>query len=696
VLESTSPEIKYVGRGWLVNLREMLHCYGMTVWIEKAWRFPLQRQGDCALMERFASNPHITLLMLIYANEFRIWLRVVSLAQLASIDGKCIPIDKIRNESEWRAQSEGINWPNVREPTNKHRAAFRKCLRLEFCSNAPQSCMTVDYQLDYPLGKWYPVQRFIQYDAYRSKDHVYVRDEVGLHRCGFYEVEIETILSPPLKSNPIEPNYVASGTVWTHKPRQLVRPRVLRGPRIIACDDISPEYSGALDVISDAAVHVDKCKAAVSWRIVTPANKRRVVCMPLEAYKDTYSYRQESVGIYHGLADTISQFSKVSAIRYHCDNKAGIDKIQKPAVSPGALMASDMDVIMAIQQLVETVQIPVTFHHVKGHTDRQGGREPNRIERENIACDEGAEECIALNLSPLPFRPPPGARCMVSVQGVWIGQDIDRAVQILPAGDQLKQYLEGRLTLPREVIESIDTGVISTVRSTHKWARTARVSKMMTGWMPVGHNWRHHGADNDLCPCCGHPDETFLHLLSCPSPALIELRQAALVRIDRAARDSGIPFQIVRVFGLVLRAVESNDPAIPTLPPSLEYIWLEQQKIGLANMVIGWISKAWALGLAHHGSKDPDGQAAQLLTLVWDGLCEPIWEMRNSIMNNLPNPSRLREMQSLEERLQWYHRHRFKVLAHRHRFLAEFRVEDVSRWDRDRRKETLHSLEKAR
>jgi hypothetical protein len=125
-------------------------------------------------------------------------------------------------------------------------------------------------------------------------------------------------------------------------------------------------------------------------------------------------------------------------------------------------------------------------------------------------------------------------------------------------------------------------------------------------------------------------------------------------------------------------------------------VWEEQSKIGLANMVIGWISKAWAAGLAHYGSKDPEGQAAQLLTLAWDGLCEPVWEMRNSIFNDLPNPAQLQEMQSLEEKLQWYHRHRFKVLAHRHRFLAEYRIEDLGRWDRNRRKETLRGLERAR
>jgi hypothetical protein len=42
------------------------------------------------MMERFASNPNITPVMLIFANEFRIWMRVISMAQLASIDGTCI------------------------------------------------------------------------------------------------------------------------------------------------------------------------------------------------------------------------------------------------------------------------------------------------------------------------------------------------------------------------------------------------------------------------------------------------------------------------------------------------------------------------------------------------------------------------------------------------------------------------------
>jgi hypothetical protein len=70
VLELTSLPLAYVGNGWLLNLREMLQCYQMTVWIEGLWRYSLQRQGDCSIMERFASNPNITPTMLVYANEF--------------------------------------------------------------------------------------------------------------------------------------------------------------------------------------------------------------------------------------------------------------------------------------------------------------------------------------------------------------------------------------------------------------------------------------------------------------------------------------------------------------------------------------------------------------------------------------------------------------------------------------------------
>jgi hypothetical protein len=135
LLENPSPHINFLGKGWILNLREMLQLYQASVWIERAWRPQRQRQYDQPIMEVFASDSEITRLMLILANEFRIWLGVFWISELANINGTSIDIERINNDSEWRAiESNGYRcWPNTITPTNRHRAAFRKFLRLTFC-----------------------------------------------------------------------------------------------------------------------------------------------------------------------------------------------------------------------------------------------------------------------------------------------------------------------------------------------------------------------------------------------------------------------------------------------------------------------------------------------------------------------------------------------------------------------------------
>ena len=171
----------------------------MQVWVEHAWRPQRQRQYDRALQEDFANDDEITPKMKRLANEFRMWLRVTWLSELATINGREIPIERVRNGSDWRATPEsGYTWPNTVHPTNKHREAFRKCLRLCYCPNANKYTRTENYTLQQPLGKWYPAPRQIQFPAYRSKTYVYYRDEMGLHCCreerpGFFPVPLEIV-----------------------------------------------------------------------------------------------------------------------------------------------------------------------------------------------------------------------------------------------------------------------------------------------------------------------------------------------------------------------------------------------------------------------------------------------------------------------------------------------------------------------
>jgi hypothetical protein len=153
------------------------------------------------------------------------------------------------------------------------------------------------------------------------------------------------------------------------------------------------------------------------------------------------------LGIYYGLEHSISSLPKVEEFRCHCDNEADIKKIKESLVAPGQAMRPDMDIVLAIHNLV-----------------RESGR---------TVPDKATEHAFAET--------------------------------------PLREYTTRKLNISPQVLEMLEDKHFTHVRSTHDWHRIVRTSKMLFGWLPVGHNRRHHGTDNDLCPCCGTPDEMFLH-----------------------------------------------------------------------------------------------------------------------------------------------------------------------------------------
>jgi hypothetical protein len=285
---------------------------------------------------------------------------------------------------------------------------------------------------------------------------------------------------------------------------------------------------------------------------------------------------------------------------------------------------------------------------------------------------------------------------MVKIAGTWISNQVDKAIQMIPSTIAQEKYLVKRLRIQEASIKDIDDEVNAAARSDHSWARLARTSKMMNYWLPVGHNWRHHGADNDRCPCCDAPDETFQHLLQCPHKRIRQLCKNSLKYIEQAGSSLKIPTSII---WLALRIVQ-QECALADLPPptdpTLHLIWEAQSKLGFSNFILGWFSRSWGQAIQYYGSDDPSGQTSQLLTLIWDGLCEPILTCRNDIRTNTPNPKDLLETQNLRQKLEWYKKYKEEVLPHCLRYLAEYSTDEIQRWDRDQRKTMVRMLEKSR
>lgn len=220
---------------------------------------------------------------------------------------------------------------------------------------------------------------------------------------------MECATAPPLNSHPINPNMSGPSTLWTRKSRVLIRPFTPKRVRIVTRDYLPQGTIDHIDLVSDASVHLEKEKGAITWHAVTENDEKLSMDIPIEVPRHSYSYRHELVGVYEGLSELVTRHQKIKKIVCHCDNEAGIEKIKRPVRNPGAMTAADMDIILAIQKIVkENSHIAISFKHVKGHANKNKPKHQcSRIEQININCDKEAELRVQSGTPPSPYSPLP-------------------------------------------------------------------------------------------------------------------------------------------------------------------------------------------------------------------------------------------------------------------------------------------------
>jgi hypothetical protein len=74
ILHDTTPPIRYIDNSFLISIRDRLAEIKGSLWIEKAWTPPLQRNGNASIMGCFAQILEITVGTLKKANTVRIYL----------------------------------------------------------------------------------------------------------------------------------------------------------------------------------------------------------------------------------------------------------------------------------------------------------------------------------------------------------------------------------------------------------------------------------------------------------------------------------------------------------------------------------------------------------------------------------------------------------------------------------------------
>jgi hypothetical protein len=121
ILEDVSQPITYLGHSYFLSLRQRLAELQASFWIEEVWRPKPQREGDQFLMDYFTRIPGITTADLRKANAVRLYLRVLTISDLADPTGRFIPDGMLTGD--WQAGSD-IYWPHqVNPPQNFGRSS---------------------------------------------------------------------------------------------------------------------------------------------------------------------------------------------------------------------------------------------------------------------------------------------------------------------------------------------------------------------------------------------------------------------------------------------------------------------------------------------------------------------------------------------------------------------------------------------
>jgi hypothetical protein len=172
LMESTITA-SFIEEGHIRHLHERLVDLRGSIAIKNQWSPQLQRMYDQSIMETLCLLPGVTKRQLQKANHCRKWLRVITIAEVASIDGKTIPANRFTGR--WRAKS-NLNWQRQPMPTEGMWKTFRQLIKRAFCSKSGYFPTTLPVPLDKPLGKWLNTTRHIEYNEYRTRTRIFIRD----------------------------------------------------------------------------------------------------------------------------------------------------------------------------------------------------------------------------------------------------------------------------------------------------------------------------------------------------------------------------------------------------------------------------------------------------------------------------------------------------------------------------------------
>jgi hypothetical protein len=152
IMEQVDLNLSFISIGWFPQVRKRLQAMKGRIWIERQWTPELQRQNDTSIMRAFILIPGITENTLKLLNYVRLYLRVITLADIANEQGNMIPGQRF--SGSWQAKSI-ITWPEIPCPPIKLLNLFRCFCQRTFGRTSDGKRRYNAITLKTKMGTWY-------------------------------------------------------------------------------------------------------------------------------------------------------------------------------------------------------------------------------------------------------------------------------------------------------------------------------------------------------------------------------------------------------------------------------------------------------------------------------------------------------------------------------------------------------------
>lgn len=647
---------------WLVSLREFLStCSGSIRFHDTYHPTPL-RLHDVSLMRQFAATLSYGAKRMRILNHCRIYLKVTFISELTTALGDSLLPEFWCGEISLR-QSHPIHYyPRQAKPSSAAWNLWRAAIRRTFCF--PRTT-----RLRVPLGEWLTASHHRYFAVTKSPDRLWkLQTSPIFHPALPLRSNIFSRTSrkgsPPSLTLPVDilstRNHVAVSAPHNVRPSPLPsvattlhqwlsclppwQERLLRHVHHSSDPSDVCRYlcSNSLTIATTLAASDGGASSATGsfgWTIQRHHTDLVSCFGPTDGFTPG-SYRSECTGVL-SLLLYLSSLQRFESLPYffleiHIDNIALVHRLHnlqhRIYFAPSEGTHSERDLLLEVEQSLQTIQGHLSFLHVHGHQDEvHPSVSLSPAAKANIRADSlathGLQSCASLS-HPLPT---PASVCQLSIHDTAITRHLPQQVRFLYFDHQVRAYITQRFRWYSPNI--IAWSVFQTL--CRRNSRLLRFYfKLVHFLLPTGtvvH--RYHPSHSPLCPACNLPEDNE-HFLLCSHVSRRPYHVSLLSDLRRAvnAVPSDPVLRDILVTGVNCYFTSQPFP-FQSFPASYSSLCISQDVIGWHAFIRGFVSPHWttlqdAYYRQHHPKLIGTLGVLRSVDTIWASL-HSLWLFRN-------------------------------------------------------------------